>query len=125
MTEMPDSDFATFFLLQNQLPETFSYPANFQKIVKLGLVDLEPWGILNGELLILKYQGLIERYPNVGLIPFARRYDNDDVACWVKNSSNEVVIIHDYATIDYLFRERYADFGEWFLKAVKDMIDFE
>jgi len=32
------------------------------------------------------------------LVPFARRGDNDDVACWERGKGETVVLIHGYTT---------------------------
>lgn len=49
-----------------------------------------------GERLRVRFGGL-KRYPtNRNIIPFAHREDNDDVACWDKNSRHQVIIIHDF-----------------------------
>jgi hypothetical protein len=40
------------------LPEGFVYPASFVRVVGLGLVELEPWQVLSGELLYWRYRGL-------------------------------------------------------------------
>lgn len=45
------------------------------------LVDLQPWLILQGEVLVGTLLGLRKRYPASPLVAFARRIDNDDVAC--------------------------------------------
>ena len=65
-----------------ELPDGFSYPAEFLRIVGLGLTQLEPWWILDGDNLRIRHLGLQRRYPSRKLVPFARREDNDDVACW-------------------------------------------
>lgn len=33
------------------LPEGFDYPSEFIRVVELGMVNLEPWWILEGDLL--------------------------------------------------------------------------
>jgi hypothetical protein len=64
-------------LLTENLPEGFSYPSEFLRIVDLGLVDLEPWWIFDGDLLKIRYEGLRKRFPDRSLVPFARRQDNE------------------------------------------------
>ena len=50
------------------------------------------------------------RYPKRILIPFARRGDNDDVACFELNKGDEVQIIHDFASGGYEQRNTYKSF---------------
>jgi len=60
-----------------ELPEWFEYPKAFKRLVRLGLVDLEPWFIINGARVVERMKGLKTRYRMRGLVPFARRSDND------------------------------------------------
>jgi hypothetical protein len=70
------------FLSVDDLLEGFTYPPEFVRGVELGLIDLEPWHVLEGGQLRERFRGLAERYPARTLVPFACRQDNDDVACW-------------------------------------------
>ena len=65
------------------------------------------------------------RYPQRILIPFARRGDNDDVACFELNKGEEVQIIHDFASIGYEQRKTYKTFWDWFRDAIEEMIQFD
>jgi hypothetical protein len=107
------------------LPNAFSYPASFVRIVELGIINLEPWVMLDGEMLYSRFKGLADRYPGRALIPFARRQDNDDVACWDAHRGREVLIIHDYADPGYELRGIFPSFYAWLREAVNDMIEFE
>jgi hypothetical protein len=104
-------------------PAGFSYPALFVRVVELGLTDLEPWWLLEDEPLIDRHRGLIARYPSRRLLPFARRQDNDDVACW-DLAEGGVVIIHDYASPGYELRARLPNFSAWLRMAIDDLIEF-
>jgi|LSQX01.2.fsa_nt_gb hypothetical protein len=114
-----------FFIDASELPEGFAYPDSFLKLVRLDLVELEPWFILNRHDAQYRMQGLGVRYPGRVLIPFARRFDNDDVACFAVNRSDEVQIIHDYASSGYEQRKTYACFWDWFREAIEEMIIFD
>ena len=107
-----------------ELPNWFSYPKEYQRIQTLNLIDLEPWFILNGDFLINKRKGLQARFPSLDLVPFARRQDNDDVACWEKSGGNlKVFIVHDYSDCGWDNRKIFESFWDWFKKALDDMID--
>ena len=112
-------------LNETELPSGFSYPQSFLRTVQLNLTDLEPWYILSGKELELRIQGLKERYPERILIPFARRYDNDDVACFELYKDEEIQIIHDFASVGYEQRGVYITFWDWFRTAIEDMIQFD
>jgi hypothetical protein len=108
------------------VPPTFWYPSSFIRVVELGLLDLEPWQVLVGPQLLERRRGLTQRFPKRDLVPFARRLDNDDVACWEPSVSAEgVVVVHDYASPGWEDRAGYRDFHAWLRQAVEDLIDFE
>jgi hypothetical protein len=92
-----------------ELPEGFDYPAEFIRVVELGLTDLEPWWIFDGDQLRRRAIGLRERYPERQLVPFARRQDNDDVACWDLDHG-DVAVVHDLASAGWEQRGRFPDY---------------
>lgn len=108
----------------SELPEGFSYPSEFVRVVELGLTQLEPWWIMTGDLLRDRFSGLAGRYPNRTLVPFARRQDNDDVACWDVRSG-KLVVIHDFASPGSEARTDFPTFYAWFRQAVDDLIEFD
>lgn len=101
----------------------FSYPNGILKIIELNLVDFDLWYLMQQEQAILRIEGLKERYPNRKLIPFARRDDGDDIACFEVGKMDRVQIIHDFAGEGYEQRKEYACFWNWFRDAVNEMID--
>jgi hypothetical protein len=112
-------------LSQTELPGGFGYPPEFMKIVNQGLVDLDPWVVLEGDYLKDRFKGVRERYKGRKLIPFARRLDNDDLACWDMELNDRVVEIHDFASEGWEQRKVYNTFWDWFKKAVDDMIEHD
>lgn len=110
---------------EKERPQGFEYPAQFLRAAGLGLVNLEPWYLLVGGPLRQALLGLRERYAARQLVPFARRQDNDDLACWDLTQPPTVVIIHDFASPGWEERRRFQDFWAWFRAAVEDMIEFE
>lgn len=113
-----------YLLGLSDVPDGFSYPASFVRVIELGLVDLEPWQILEGDWLFARYTGLAARYPGRVLVPFARRQDNDDVACW-QVGSHEVLIIHDFDDSGRELRETLPSFYAWLRRAIEDLIEFD
>ena len=75
----------------------FEYPKSFQKIIELNLVDFDIWHLLDSDWAAELYQGLQTRYPNRKLIPFAKRSDCDDTACFEIGKGGKVQLIHDFA----------------------------
>ncbi|ANY65401.1 hypothetical protein BBD42_02130 [Paenibacillus sp. BIHB 4019] len=109
----------------SQLPKDFKYPDAFLKTVRLHLVDFDIWNVMNGEQVLQRLKGLQERYPNRILIPFARRMDNDDLACFEVGKTEEIQIVHDFSSPGYEQRKSYMTFWDWFKDAIDEMIDFE
>ncbi len=107
-----------------ELPEGFHYPHQFLRTVELGLVDLEPWWILHGDLLRERQVGLRTRYPARTLVPFARRQDNDDVACFDVDTG-KLVIVHDFAAPGWEQRAEFDDFYGWLRQAIDEFVEFD
>lgn len=113
-------------LMIGSLPDGFWYPRSFIRVVELGLVELEPWHLLEGAQLHERRSGLLQRFPARDLVPFARRQDNDDVACWEPaRHGDQVVIVHDFAKPGWEHRATYPDFYGWLRQAIEDLIEFD
>lgn len=81
--------------------------------------------MLGGEQLKARNHGLRERYPQRHLVPFARRQDNDDLACWeIAPDGTRVVIVHDFAASGWERRTEFEGFNDWLRQAVEDLINF-
>ncbi len=100
----------------------FQYPSSFIKVVELGLIDFEFWYLMSKEQVTVRINGLIKRYPNRQLIPFARRDDNDDIACFEVGKDYRVQIIHDFASEGYEQRGEYNSFWDWIKAAIDELI---
>jgi len=109
----------------SQLPKNFKYPDSFLKVIRLNLLDFDLWYLMNEDQVLQRLKGLHMRYPDRVLIPFARRDDNDDIACFEVGKNEEVQIIHDFASSGYEQRKSYITFWDWFRDAIDEMIDFE
>jgi hypothetical protein len=101
----------------------FTYPAGLEKVVDLGLTDLDLWFIMDATFAERYCSALGERYPERKLVPFAKRGDNDDVACFELDKPGKVEIIHDFADPGWEQRGEYPDFWDWFKSAVDELVD--
>ena len=108
-----------------ELPSWFHYPDEFLRAARQCLVDLTPWHLMEREAVLTRIKGLRDRYPERELVPFARRQDNDDVACWERDREPVVVVVHDFSSPGSETRAEYADFWAWFRVAVEDMASFD
>lgn len=110
-------------LTSEELPEGFEYPSEYLRVVDLGLIDLEPWWLFDGDSLRIRMKGLRERYPTRTLVPFARRQDRDDVACWDLDVG-DVAVVHDFASAGWeQLGMRFPDFYTWLRQAIDDLIE--
>jgi len=110
-------------LNQDLLPEWFEYPEKLSELLNNDEIDFGPWQLLHGKWLNVRFAGLKQRYPNLELIPFARRLDDDDVACFdisEKRSVPKVRIIHDFASSGWEERGSFENFDMW-LQVVKEL----
>lgn len=111
-------------LVTTELYDGFEYPLAFEKIVDLNLIDLDLWYLMSNEQVLTRIEGLKKRYPTRKLIPFARRDDNDDIACFEVEKEDKVQIIHNFASVGYEQRHEYNNFWDWFKEAMEEMIEY-
>lgn len=105
--------------------ENFKFPQSYLKVIELNLLDYEYWYLMNKEQIKSRKDGLDKRFPNRKLIPFARRDDNDDIACFEIGYDEKVFIVHDYAAEGYERRQEFDNFWSWFISAIKELIGIE
>ena len=106
------------------LDVTIRLPDGLLRVAHQNLLELTPWHVMPRELALKRMQGLRLRYSRK-YVPFARRQDNDDLACVDPARPNEVVVVHDFASEGSEERRRFESFWDWFRAAVEDMIAFE
>lgn len=101
----------------------FKYPDSYLKIVELNLIDFDHWSLLSFDQLSRRRESLIKRYPKRNVIPFARRFDNDDVACFEMGYGERVFVVHDFSSEGYERRQEFDDFWSWFISAINELIE--
>ena len=62
-----------------------------------------------------------QRYPDRKYIPFARRDDCDDIACFEYGKGDAVFIVHDYASAGFEEHKRYDNIWGWFKDAIDEL----
>jgi hypothetical protein len=107
-------------LMIEELPQGFGYPLDFIDVISTGVIDVGPWQFLKGKWLQVRNFGLKERFPDRQLVPFARRLDSDDVACWDMERPSAVCVVHDFCAPGWESRETYDSFEQWYLSAQKE-----
>lgn len=91
----------------------FSYPQTLKDLVSEGRVDFGVWYLMKDDKTVRRFQGLQKRYPRRRLYPFARRDDNDDIACFENDDNSLVHIIHDFAGIGWEQKEVFPTIDSW------------
>lgn len=99
-------------------------PIGLDRLHEQGLLNLAPWHVMPRELALKRMRGLRQRYARK-YVPFARRQDNDDLACFDPSVPDVVVVIHDFASEATEVRRQFPSFWDWFRMAIEDMITFE
>jgi hypothetical protein len=107
-----------------ELDVSVPMPAGLARLTRQNLVDLSPWLVMDRESVQTRMAGLRTRY-TAEYVPFARRVDNDDLACLDPARPGRVVIVHDFASSGWELRREYPSFWDWFRSAVDDMIESE
>jgi len=112
-------------LTTDELPQGFVYPSAFIGVITAGVVDIGPWQFLEGKWLRVRNSGLRERFPDRRLVPFARRLDSDDVACWDMEQPSAVCVVHDFCAPGWEKRETYDSFLRWYSAAQAEADSYE
>lgn len=108
-------------LKPSECPEWVYYPQKYLELLKEEKHVFLPWYLYDQRKNILtRIEGLRDRYPKRKLFPFARRDDNDDIACWEENKPGKVVIIHDFASPGWEQMEIFDSFEEWYQFALSE-----
>ena len=101
----------------------FQYPQSFLNVIDEDyLIDLEPWWFL------CEFEGysqqwfdeIKKQYPERNLIPFAKKSDSDDVACFDGHSISgdpNVYYVHAFASPGWADHGAVANFSAWFAAA--------
>lgn len=96
----------------------------YEAAKELNLANLHPWHLVADD----EFAGVNNRYQQRSVIPFARRVDGSDVACFVVRDpgrgAGRVIVVHDFASPVHEVVTRMATFWEWFRSAVDDMIEW-
>ena len=117
---MKEYDMNNFFI--DQFMD--EYPNAFHRIVELGMTNFDVWYLFERDQALDRYHGLENRYPNRKLIPFAKRDDCDDIACFEIGKKGKVQLIHDFASPGWEQKGEYNDLWGWLEDAIKEMIDY-
>lgn len=117
-----------YFIPENEVPAGFVYPEEYRTYVSGNVQDITPWHFMYVGLIKTINTGLASRYPQRKLVPFAKRQDNDDTACFdaaINSGNSKVLIIHDFASPGWELNEELPSFKEWLKLASEDANEWE
>lgn len=101
----------------------FSLPESYVRACELGLGHLAPWRFLRGEAFLAAYAQLNAGEADEILLPFARRSDCDEIACFqVLPGPPEQVRVMQRTGSTYSPLAEFPNFWIWFRQGVEDMI---
>jgi hypothetical protein len=108
----------------SEKPNWVIFPDLYLKLLREDKHKFLPWYLYyKKDRLLIRIEGLKARYPTRVLFPFARRDDNDDIACWEKDNPGKVVIIHDFASPGWEQIEAFDSFEDWYKFALSQQWD--
>ena len=103
----------------------FETPLGLLRLLQLGVRNFNPWWILSEKAEVSSNHAAIAKlYRQRKLLPFARRLDIDDVACFdltgQGTSGPRILVIHEGAHAGNEVQAEYDSFDSWFHQAVGD-----
>jgi hypothetical protein len=107
-------------LSEREKPNWVIYPNEYLEMVQNGRDEFLPWYLMDKPQLLIRYEGMQERYPDRFLFPFARDDNSDDVACWEKDKPGKVILIHDFASAGYENKMEFQSFNDWYFFVVNN-----
>lgn len=102
----------------------FEYPEAIERLVALQLVNYDYWYLMKKEQAVEILSQIRKQCSHKKLIPFARRGDNDDVACFELGKGEKVVILRQSEFLGYRPYKIFESVWDWFRDAIETMIAF-
>lgn len=106
----------------------FDWPHAYRRLFERGLTGLDPWYFLEGEELIAAYNEANKRHPERQTVPFARRHDNGDLACFtvlVGIVEERVLLVQEMGETGTEVSLEFPTLWDWLRLAVDDLIESE
>ena len=102
----------------------FNYPEALERLVALKLINFDLWYLMSREQSVVILKQLKMNCNSKGLIPFARRGDNEDIACFEIQNNEKVVVLKNCEYLGYQQRQVFDSVWDWFRDAIEIMIAF-
>jgi len=115
-----------------QVEIAFNYPAEYNWLVERGIAGFAPFTQLQPWYFTPKDQSFwaTKHWPSSGnrkLFVFARRQDNDDLACFALNTDGRIegiLIIQGWVDNGFEILREFSSFWEWFKFVIDDIADW-
>lgn len=102
----------------------FEYPEAIERLVALQLVNYDFWYLMKKDQALKLRDQLVEQCRHKKLVPFARRGDNEDIACFEIGKGERVVILRQSEFLGYRPYKVFDTVWDWFREAIEIMIKF-
>ena len=83
----------------------FDYPDGLERLIALKLINFDLWYLMSREQTIVILNQIGMNGNRRGLIPFARRGDNEDIACFEIVNNEKVVVLKNCEYLGYRQRQ--------------------
>lgn len=102
----------------------FKYPDELERLISLKLINFDLWYLMTREQSTVIQEQLKRQCSSTELIPFARRGDNEDIACFEVRNNKRVVVLKNCEYLGYRPRQEFGSIWDWFRDAIETMIAF-
>lgn len=102
----------------------FQYPDELERLIALKLINFDLWYLMTKDQSVIFFEQLKKQCSCTDLIPFARRGDNDDIACFEIRNKERVVVLKNCEYLGYRPRQIFVSVWDWFRDAIETMIAF-
>jgi len=102
----------------------FHYPDALERLIALKLINFDLWYLMTREQSEVILRQLKMNCNRKGLIPFARRGDNEDIACFEIGNNEKVVVLKTCEFLGYRPRQVFDSVWDWLRDAIEIMIAF-
>lgn len=108
----------------NDFEFIIKYPDALERLISLKLINFDLWYLMTKEQATVILEQLKRQCSSTELIPFARRGDTEDIACFEIRNNEKVVVLKKCEYLGYRPRQEYGSVWDWFRDAVETMIAF-
>lgn len=110
--------------MTNDYEVGFNYPDALERLIDLKLINFDLWYLISREQSIVLFNQLNLQCSKKELIPFARRGDTEEIACFGIGNNEKVVVFKNCENLGYRPRKVFDSVWDWFRDAIEIMIAY-